>query len=101
MSESAGMRIKRCVDHPKDRSKLTCLIHGPVHSSDECKVPETLVLSMINLGVINTSFRSLQLRRNLEDRKIKILYFNMQLMRSSYSVQDETHKNIDSEVYED
>ena len=29
---------KRYLDHPKDRSKLTCLIHGPGNSSDECNV---------------------------------------------------------------
>ena len=27
-----------CVDHPKDRSKINCLVHCPVYSSDECKV---------------------------------------------------------------
>ena len=37
-SKSAGKIRKRYVDHPKDRSKLTFLIHGPGHSSDECKV---------------------------------------------------------------
>ena len=29
---------KRYVHHNKDRSHLCCLIHGPGHSSDECKV---------------------------------------------------------------
>ena len=38
MSESADKRRNSYADHPKDRSKLTCLIYGPVHSSDECKV---------------------------------------------------------------
>ena len=38
MSESSGKIRKSYVDYPKDRSKLTCLIHGPGHSSDECKV---------------------------------------------------------------
>ena len=38
MSESAGNHRKRYVDHPKDRSKLHCLINGPGNSSDECKV---------------------------------------------------------------
>ena len=28
------------VNHPKDRSKQTCLIHGSIHSSDECKILE-------------------------------------------------------------
>ena len=38
MSEISGKNRKRYVDHPKDRSKPTCLIHGPRHSSDERKV---------------------------------------------------------------
>ena len=37
MSESAGKRRKRYVDHWKDRSKPTCIIHGPGHSSDKCR----------------------------------------------------------------
>ena len=31
MSESAGRRRKRYLYHPKDRSKTTCIIHGPGH----------------------------------------------------------------------
>ena len=38
MTKSAGKRRKRYAYHMKDRSKLTCLIHGPGNSSDECKV---------------------------------------------------------------
>ena len=38
MSESTGNHVKMYVDHPKDRSKLTCIIHIPGHSSDEFKV---------------------------------------------------------------
>ena len=37
-SEIYGKRKKRYVDHPKDWSKLTCIIHGPGNLSDECKV---------------------------------------------------------------
>ena len=37
-SQSSCRRIKTYVDHPKDRSKHTCLIHGTGHSSDEFKV---------------------------------------------------------------
>ena len=35
--ESAGKRRKMHVDIPSGKSK-TCLIHGPGHSSEECKV---------------------------------------------------------------
>ena len=37
MSESVGNNRKRYVDHPRDRSKLTCLIHGHGQSSDKLK----------------------------------------------------------------
>ena len=38
MSQSNEKCRERYVYHPKDRSKRTCLIHGPSNSSDECKV---------------------------------------------------------------
>ena len=38
MSESNGKIRKRDVYHPKDRSKLTFLIHGPGHPQGECKI---------------------------------------------------------------
>ena len=37
MGERDGKRKKRYVDRPTGQSK-TCLIHGPVHSSDKCKI---------------------------------------------------------------
>ena len=37
MGESAGKHRKQYVDHPLGESKI-CLIHGPGHSYDECKV---------------------------------------------------------------
>ena len=38
MSESAVNRRKGYVDIPRDRYKLTCLIHNPGNSSYACKV---------------------------------------------------------------
>ena len=38
MIKISGKHKKRYVNHPRDKSKLTCLISGPGHSSDECKV---------------------------------------------------------------
>ena len=38
MSKTDGKRNQRYVDHPRYQSKLTCLIHGHGHSSDECNV---------------------------------------------------------------
>ena len=37
MSESSDKRRKSYVDHPKDRSKKTFLIHDPGHLSYECQ----------------------------------------------------------------
>ena len=37
MGGSAGKRKKQYVDRPMGKSK-TCLINGPRHSSDKCKV---------------------------------------------------------------
>ena len=38
MGESAGKRRKMYLDDLKDRLKLACIIHVPIHSLDECKV---------------------------------------------------------------
>ena len=38
MSKSDVKRRKIYLDYPRDRSKQTCLIHRPRHSSYECKV---------------------------------------------------------------
>ena len=38
MSESDENNRKRYIDNPKDKSKHSCIINGPSHSSDECKV---------------------------------------------------------------
>ena len=38
MSESTDKSRKIYADHKNYISKPTCLIHGPGHSSDECKV---------------------------------------------------------------
>ena len=42
-SKSDSKCRKRYIDHPKDISKLNCLINVPVHSSDKCKVLEDFV----------------------------------------------------------
>ena len=68
MSESSGNRIKRYVDHPKDISKLSCLIHVPRHSSDECNILGDFVS-----GLPRTAAILLHVRRSLIDRKITML----------------------------
>ena len=50
INESASKRRKRCVDHPKDISKLICLICGPGNSSNECKILGDFVTSYAKVG---------------------------------------------------
>ena len=38
MDNHTGKRKQKYVDHLRDLSQLTCLIHGIGHSSYECKV---------------------------------------------------------------
>ena len=38
MSERSGKHRKIYIDYPEGNSKPTCLIHGPGHSSDGCKI---------------------------------------------------------------
>ena len=38
MSESSVSKRKRYVDHPRDRSKIKCPIHGPGYYSEKYKV---------------------------------------------------------------
>ena len=57
MSESTGKCRNRYVDHLKGGSKLACLIHGPGHSSDECKV-------LGNLGTKYSKIRPTKDRRH-------------------------------------
>ena len=73
ISEIAGNLIKRYIDRLKDISKLTCLIHGPGNSSDECEVLD-------EFGTKNSKGRpakylrqELATRKSLEDRNIKML----------------------------
>ena len=37
MVNRSGNLNQRYVDHSIDKSKLTCLIHGNFHSSEQCK----------------------------------------------------------------
>ena len=49
--ESTGKRRKRHVDIPTGKSK-TCLIHGPGHSSEECKVLGDFGTKYVNIRPI-------------------------------------------------
>ena len=37
MGKQTGKRKKNCVYHLRDQLKLTCLVHGPGYTTDECK----------------------------------------------------------------
>ena len=38
MCKHAGKHKQRYVDHPRDRSRINCLIHGHVNFSEKCKL---------------------------------------------------------------
>ena len=105
MSDSAGKHIKRYLDHTRDRSKQTCLIHGPGHSLDECKF----------LGDFGSKYFK---RRNDKDlwhdnanrKKLNIKQENNTIDNHSVdeiilqgnnkvSAKSEAHENMDSEIY--
>ena len=95
---------KRYVDNPKDRSKLTHLLHGDVHSSDICKVLGDLDKSIIKSGLLRTARRSPQKTRSFN----KKLEDNSMIQHAVYGIiltenikgiaEDDAQDIIDSEV---
>ena len=83
MSDSAGKCRKSYVDHPKDRSKLNFLIHGPGHTSDECYVLGDFGNKYAKC--MPTKYRSQEpaINKSLEDRKRIIILSKIKLIRSS------------------
>ena len=53
MSESSDNRRKRYVDYSKGKSKPTCIILGPGHSSDKYKVLGDFVSNYANIRHTN------------------------------------------------
>ena len=106
MSESSRNLRKRYVDHLNDRYKLTFLVNGTGHSSDECKVLEDFCSKYSKARP--TKDHRLQpetknkFNRHQENNYIVnhavgdiILQENKKL-----SVNDEAQENVDSEVNE-
>ena len=80
MSDISDKLIKSYVDHPKYRSKLTCLIHGSGYLSDEFKV-------LGDFGSMHYKYRPTKdrgqdpkKRINLTEIKRTVLDLRMQLM---------------------
>ena len=104
MSESAENCRKSYVDHLKDRSKLISPIHGPGHSSDECKV----------LGEFVSDYSKSMPTKDHGQDPTKMKKFNRKQYNNSFfwregdeiilqdimklSVEDKSNENIDSEV---
>ena len=104
MSESAGKCRKRYVDNPKDWSRLTCLIHGPVYSPAECKVLVDFGYKCSKRIPIKYHVKELENKKRLRQQKennavfqnaddYMILQYNKKL-----SVEYESYKNINYEV---
>ena len=107
MSESAGKCRKRYVDNPKDISKLTCTIHGPGHSSDECKVLGDFVTNYAKDGrtkywLQKPATKKKFIRKNENNSIVQHSVYDIILQdNKKISVKDETHENINSEVDEE
>ena len=86
MIESNGKRRKKYVDHPKDRSKLTCLIHDPGHSLDECRFSGYFGYKYSKIRSTKGRGHESETGIFLTDRKITIIFFNMCWMRSSLKI---------------
>ena len=66
--ERAGNRRKRHLDSPSGKSK-TCLIHGPVYSSEECKV----------LGDFETKYANIRPNKDRGSNPVPRGEFNRQM----------------------
>ena len=101
MSESAGKRRYIYIDYPKGNSKTICLIHGPIHSSDECKV----------LGDFDSKYVIKRHTKDFGHDTVKINKFNRQqdnnaivnsevdelLLKENQKVNDEKEEHENSE----
>ena len=67
MSESTCKLRERYVDPTKDKYKQTCIIHGPIHSSDEYKV----------LGYFNSKYSRSRPTKDRGKDPIKMKKFNI------------------------
>ena len=104
MSESAGKFRKKYVDHPKDRFKLICLIHGPGYSSEKFKVMGDLGFKYY-IGRPTKDHRQepaakKKFSRQKENNAIfqNIVYEIIQQENKKLSAECEAHKNIDSKI---
>ena len=107
MGDSTDKTRKRYEDHLKDISELTCLINGPVHSSDECIV----------LGDFGPKYyKTRSTKDHRQDPETKKKFGRQQdnntivqhavdkiihQENKKIGLKDETNEKIDSEDYED
>ena len=106
MSESACKISKRCFDHPKYGFKLTCIIHGPGHSSDECKVLGDFGSKYAKIGLPSTLFTLSQIETYFNGQKDNNDIFNYAVdeivlqENNKVSVEQEAHESIESGIDE-
>ena len=104
MSDSTGKHRKGYVDCKKYRFKITCLIHGLRHLSDECKVLRDLGYnysksrSNNNRGqepVIKKKFNRQEKNNDIVQHAVSeiILHGNNELRE-----EDEAHENTNSKI---
>ena len=82
MSKRAGKRKQGYVDHLRYRLKLTCIIHGPGNSSDECKVLNYFGSKYTKSRDYEENGQDPAFKKKFGNSKKKMLWSNMQLMIS-------------------
>ena len=105
-SKSSGNSNKRYVNHLKDRSKPTCLIHGPGNSSDECKVLWDFVSKYTKKGLLRNTHNILHIEKNGKYQENNVIVHHavdeMILQeKEKLHVKDKSHEKIDDKVDED
>ena len=105
MSEIAVKHRKMYVDHPKDISRLICLIHGPGNSSDECKVlGEFCCRYSKSRPTKDYGHDPVTIKNQYTARENDIVQHAVDgitlQQNNKLSAEDEAHGNIDSEIDE-
>ena len=95
------------VDHQKDGSKLTCIVHGPVNSPYECKVLGEFDYKYSRIGPTKDHRKEFATKKKFIIQQNNNAIFNHAVNEiilkedKILSVKYEAHETIDSEVDKD
>ena len=105
-SESSGNIRKRYVDHLRDRSRHTSLIHGPDNSLDECNVLGEFGSNYSNIRPTKDHGHDTATRKKMNRQKEKNSIVNHAVKgillqeTNKISAEAEAHTNIQPEIDE-